>query len=242
MSTQWMKQTLIASVLTGLMTLPALAQQRRTAAPAPGGPAKPAAGLPFEFKAATRQAAQKAQEAYKALLKARVTHLKATKALLVALKGDSEKGTQGKQSSPVKAVTSKGKGSSSHPITGSGRPSSQNTQSGHAGTEHTQRTSIPAGVGGEPTQGAPILAEVKEILGAVGFYSGGFDSTGGFSYGKPEGNAKQAGIGRSNKVSFEDHFPKMGDFDFNDVILKLDTQIRNVQNVLLKIPYDKIRH
>ena len=188
MSTQWMKQTLIASVLTGLMTLPATAQQRRAAAPAPGGPAKPAAGLPFEFKAATWQAAKKAQEAYKALLKARVTHLKATKALLVALKEDSEKG-------------------------------------------------------GERTQGAPILAEVKEILGAVGFYSGGFSTdSGGFSYGKPEGNAKQAGIGRSNKVSFEDHFPQMGDNDFNDVILKLDTQIRNVQNVLLKIPYDKIRH
>ena len=217
MSTQWMKQTLIASVLTGLMTLPALAQQRRTAAPAPGGPAKPAAGLPFEFKAATRQAAQKAQEAYKALLKARVTHLKATKALLVALKGDSEKGTQGKQSSPVKAVTSKGKGSSSHPITGSGRPSSQNTQSGHAGTEHTQRTSIPAGVGGEPTQGAPILAEVKEILGAVGFYSGGFSTA-------------------SGGVSYGDQTPQKGDYDLNDVILKLDTQIRNVQNSLIAIP------
>ena len=162
MSTQWMKQTLIAYVLTVLMTLPALAQQRRTAAPAPGGPAKPAAGLPFEFKAATRQAAQKAQEAYKALLKARVTHLKATKALLVALKEDSEKG-------------------------------------------------------GERTQGAPILAEVKEILGAVGFYSGGFSpASGGVSYG--------------------DQTPQKGDYDLNDVILKLDTQIRNVQNSLIAIP------
>ena len=195
MSVQWMKHALIASVLTVLMTLPALAQQRRTAAPAPGGPAKPAAGLPFEFKAATRQAAQKAQEAYKALLKARVTHLKATKALLVALKGDSEKGTQGKPSSPVKAVTSKGFD----------------------------------------------LGEVKDMLGAVGIYSGGFSNgesapPSGFSYGKPEGNAKQAGIGRSNKVSFEDGWPDKLDHDFNDVILKLDTQIRNVQNSLIAIP------
>ena len=46
MSTQWMKHALIVSVLTVLMILPALAQQRRTAAPAPRGPAKPAAGTP----------------------------------------------------------------------------------------------------------------------------------------------------------------------------------------------------
>ena len=108
---------------------------------------------------------------------------------------------------------------------------------------HKPAWAIPAGVGGEPTQGAPILAEVKEILGAVGFYSGGFSTaSGGVSYGKPEGNVKQAGIGRSNKVSYEDQFPQMGDNDFNDVILKLDTQIRNVQNSLRKTPYDKIRH
>jgi len=44
MSNQRMKQSLIASILTVLMTLPATAQQRRAAAP--GGPAKPAAGTP----------------------------------------------------------------------------------------------------------------------------------------------------------------------------------------------------
>ena len=40
MSTQWMKHALIVSVLTVLMILPALAQQRRTAAPLPGRPAQ----------------------------------------------------------------------------------------------------------------------------------------------------------------------------------------------------------
>ena len=101
MSTQWLKHALIASVLTVLMTLPATAQQRRAAAPAPGGPAKTNdgifSGLPSYLKPATKQAAQKAQEAYKALFKARVTHLEATKALLVALKGDLEKIAQEKQ-------------------------------------------------------------------------------------------------------------------------------------------------
>ena len=45
MSTQWMKHTLIASVLTVLMTLPAVAQQRRQS-----GPAKPASGTPGKFE------------------------------------------------------------------------------------------------------------------------------------------------------------------------------------------------
>jgi hypothetical protein len=43
MSTRWMKHALIVSVLTVLMTLPAVAQQRRTAAPVLGRSAKPVA-------------------------------------------------------------------------------------------------------------------------------------------------------------------------------------------------------
>ena len=45
MSTQWMKHTLIASVLTVLMTLPAVAQQRRLS-----GPAKPASVTPGKLE------------------------------------------------------------------------------------------------------------------------------------------------------------------------------------------------
>ena len=195
MSTQWMKQTLIASVLTVLMTLPALAQQRRAAAPAPGGPAKPAAGLPFEFKAATRQAAQKAQEAYKALLKARVTHLKATKALLVVLKGDLEKNAQEKQR-PAEGIT----------ISGMDQPG--------------------------------MVRVAHNILQQIG----------GFSF-----SASKKASGSENFIDDHGNYKVLlptityglsgqGDFDFNDVVLKLDTQIRNVQNSLRKIPYDKIRH
>ncbi len=59
----------------------------------------------------------------------------------------------------------------------SGRSSFNITESGHAGSSFTK--------------GAPIPAKVNEILGVVGFFSRVFDSTGGFSNGKSEGNAKQ---------------------------------------------------
>ena len=62
-------------------------------------------------------------------------------------------------------------------FTASGRSSFNVTESGHAGSSFTK--------------GAPIPEKVNEILGAVGFFSRVFDSTGGFSYGKSEGNAKQ---------------------------------------------------
>ena len=202
-----------------------MGQRRRAAATAPGGPAKPDAGLPSELKPGpTKQAAQKAQEAYKALLKARVTHLEATKVLLVALKEDLKKGVQDKQHSSVKAETSKGKGPSSHPFVAGGH-----TPAGHAGTEFTKGTPIPAGV--------------KEILDAVGSYSGGFSTTaGGISYGKSEGNAKQAGVGKSNEVFAPPHPISVegeglqGDLDFNDVVLKLDAEIQGVQNKLISLP------
>ena len=42
MTTHWINQTLMASVLTVLMTLPATAQRRRTTAPLPGRPVKSA--------------------------------------------------------------------------------------------------------------------------------------------------------------------------------------------------------
>ena len=78
MSTKWMKQALIASVLTVLMTLPATAQQRRLS-----GPAKPAAGTPgkLEVPKELLPEVQKAVQATQQLLKAKLEVLNALKAL-----------------------------------------------------------------------------------------------------------------------------------------------------------------
>ncbi len=83
MSTQWMKHALIASVLTSLITLPATAQQRRAAAPAPGGPAKPTAGTPgkLEVPPKLRPLVQRAIRATLQLQKARLEVLQVVKQL-----------------------------------------------------------------------------------------------------------------------------------------------------------------
>ena len=78
MSTQWMKQTFIASLLTVLMTLPALAQQRRLS-----GPAKPAAGTPekLEVPSKLRPLVQRAIRATRQLQDARLELLRVVKQL-----------------------------------------------------------------------------------------------------------------------------------------------------------------
>ena len=78
MSTQWMKQTLIASVLTVLMTLPATAQQRRLS-----GPAKPAAGTPEKLEVPTKlqPLVQRAIRATRQLQDARLELLRVVKQL-----------------------------------------------------------------------------------------------------------------------------------------------------------------
>ena len=78
MSTQWMKQTLIASVLTVLMTLPATAQQRWQS-----GPTKAVAGTPgkLEVPKELLPEVQKAVQATQQLLKAKLEVLNALKAL-----------------------------------------------------------------------------------------------------------------------------------------------------------------
>ena len=75
MSTQWMKQTLIASVLTVLMTLPALAQQRRTATPAAGTPEK------LEVPTKLQPLVQRAIRATRQLQDARLELLRVVKQL-----------------------------------------------------------------------------------------------------------------------------------------------------------------
>jgi|GEM_PF-5700472 hypothetical protein len=95
MSTQWMKHALIASVLAVLMTLPATAQRRRGAAPAPGGPAKPAAGTPgkLEVPPKLRPLVQRAIRATLQLQKARLEVLQVVKQL-ERLAGNADKSSR----------------------------------------------------------------------------------------------------------------------------------------------------
>ena len=84
MSGYWMKQTLIVSVLTVLITLPAAAQQRRSQ-----GPAKPAGGIPGKLEVSQKlgPAFKNAIEAHKAVIRAQIAALQALKKLNLEVKG-----------------------------------------------------------------------------------------------------------------------------------------------------------
>tara|TARA_Y100000588_G_C14058090_1_gene840174 strand:- start:121 stop:795 length:675 start_codon:yes stop_codon:yes gene_type:complete len=79
-----MKHVLIASVLTVLMTLPAVAQQRR-----PQGPAKPPSGTPGKLEVPQKlgPAFKNAIEAHKAVIRAQIAALQALKKLNLEVKG-----------------------------------------------------------------------------------------------------------------------------------------------------------
>ena len=81
----------------------------------------------------------------------------------------------------------------------SGRSSFNVTESGHAGSSFTE--------------GAPIPSKVTEILGAVGFASRYSTQRVDFRMANPKEMP-------SDKI--------LGDFDFNEVVIKLDTQIQKV--------------
>jgi len=113
MSTQWMKQTLIASVLTVLMTLPAAAWERR-----PQGPAKPASGTPGKLEVPTKlqPAFRNAIEAQKAVIRAQIAAFKALKKLNLEMDGFIKAGGDKEDIAPSNLVEARKAGNESAAI------------------------------------------------------------------------------------------------------------------------------
>ena len=110
MSTQWIKQTLIASVLTVLMTLPATAQQRRLS-----GPTKAAAGTPgkLEVPPKLQPAFRNAIEAQKVVIRAQIAAFKALEKLNLEVDGFVKAGGHKEEIAPSNLVAARKAGNES---------------------------------------------------------------------------------------------------------------------------------